>query len=37
MNNLSQTFFKYHSCGYSYLDGTNILIEFGKKMFIDNK
>ena len=31
MNNLSQTFFKYHGCGYSYLDGTNMLIETGKK------
>ena len=31
MNNLSQTFVKYHGCGYSYLDGTNMLIETGKK------
>ena len=31
MNNLSQTFVKFHGCGYSYLDGTNMLIESGKK------
>ena len=37
MNNLSQTFVKYHGCGYSHLDGTNMLIETGKKMFIGNK
>ena len=31
MKNYSQTFVQYHSCGNSYLDGTNMLIETGRR------
>ena len=31
MKNYSQTFVQYHGCGNSYLDGTNMLIETGRR------
>ena len=31
MKNYSQTFVKYHGCGNCYIDGTNMLIETGRK------
>ena len=35
MKNFSQTFVQYHGCGYSYLDGTNMLLESGRKCLLE--
>ena len=35
MKNFSQTFVRYHGCGNSFIDGTNILLETGEKCFLE--
>ena len=35
MKNFSQTFVKYHGCGNSFLDGTNMQLETGEKCFLE--
>ena len=35
MKNYSQPFVKYHGCGNSLLDGTNMLLETGEKSFLE--